>query len=126
MAAHVLDHFVFTARRLSERTKSIVFIIVVAAIVGNFWWFRGVTWGMDGPINGHWGLQWRKVRRRGSLVLSFSKVRRRLMIFHSFFSSRFVSRGISMICVEAWGLRSSIAALVQQHKKHLSARCGLL
>jgi len=60
MAAHVLDHFVFTAHRLSERTKSIVFIVVAAAIVGNFWWFRGVTWGMDGPISDHWGLQWRK------------------------------------------------------------------
>src|SRR6266567_2201083 len=61
MAAHMLDHFVFTARRLSERTKSIVFGLVVFAIVTNFWWFRGVAWGINGPINDHWGLEWRKV-----------------------------------------------------------------
>jgi hypothetical protein len=85
MAAHVLDHFVFTARRLSERTKSIVFIVVATAIVGNFWWFRGVTWGMDGPINNHWGLQWRKVRRS---PVFFSKVRPRLTIFPFFFLFR--------------------------------------
>jgi len=61
MAAHMLDHFVFSARRLSERTKSIVFATVACAIVANFWWFRGVAWGIDGPINDHWGLGWRKV-----------------------------------------------------------------
>ena len=61
MGGHMLDHFVFTARRLSERTKSIVFALVACAIVGNFWWFRGVAWGIDGPINDHWGLGWRKV-----------------------------------------------------------------
>jgi len=60
MAAHMFDHFVFTARRLSERTKSIVFAAVAFAIVANFWWFRGVAWGIDGPINDHWGLEWRK------------------------------------------------------------------
>jgi hypothetical protein len=62
MAAHLFDHFVFTARRLSERTKTIVFVLVACAVVANFWWFRGVAWGIDGPINNHWGLQWRKVR----------------------------------------------------------------
>lgn len=62
MAAHMFDHFVFTARRFSERTKTIVFVLVAFAIVANFWWFRGVAWGIDGPINNHWGLQWRKVR----------------------------------------------------------------
>jgi dolichyl-phosphate-mannose-protein mannosyltransferase len=61
MAAHMLDHFVFSARRFSERTKSIVFAVVAGAIVANFWWFRGVAWGIDGPINEHWGLGWRKV-----------------------------------------------------------------
>jgi hypothetical protein len=62
MAAHLIDHFVFTSRRLSERTKVIVFVLVAFAIVANFWWFRGVAWGIDGPINDHWGIQWRKVR----------------------------------------------------------------
>ncbi|KAI0247915.1 glycosyltransferase family 39 protein [Lactifluus subvellereus] len=60
MAAHMLDHFVFTARRLSERTKSVAFALVAFAIVANFWWFRGVAWGIDGPIDDHWGLGWRQ------------------------------------------------------------------
>lgn len=74
MAAHMLDHFVFTARRLAERTKLIVFFVVAGAIVGNFWWFRNLAWGMDGPINDQWGLQWRKVRRRSCLPSSRSGV----------------------------------------------------
>src|SRR6267154_6301343 len=86
MAAHMLDHFVFTARRLSERTKSIIFGLVVFAIVANFWWFRGVAWGISGPINDHWGLGWRKVGYRHNLCFRVG-----LMIF------RFVSRGIFMI-----------------------------
>ena len=61
MAAHMLDHFVFTARLLSERTKNILFGVVAFAIVANFWWFRGVAWGIDGPINEYWGLGWRHV-----------------------------------------------------------------
>jgi hypothetical protein len=96
MAAHMLDHFVFTARRLSERTKSIVFVIVTAAIVGNFWWFRGIAWGIDGPINDHRGLQWRKVRRtRYTLFVLLHK-----LIFCLPPQPRFVSRGIFMICTE--------------------------
>jgi hypothetical protein len=71
MAAHMLDHFVFSARRLSERTKSIVFAVVAFAIVANFWWFRGVAWGIDGPINDHWGLGWRKVGCQ--LIFSFGQ-----------------------------------------------------
>ena len=64
MFGHLLDHFVFTSRRLSDRTKQIVFGVTVFAIVGTFWWFRGVAWGIDGPINEHWGLKWRSVRLR--------------------------------------------------------------
>ena len=82
----MLDHFVFTARRLSERTKSIVFGVVVFAIVANFWWFRGVAWGINGPINDHWGIGWRKVGYRHHLFSG-----RGLMIFQS------ISRGIFMI-----------------------------
>jgi hypothetical protein len=70
MAAHMLDHFVFTARRLSERTKSIAFALVAFTIFANFWWFRGVAWGIDGPINDHWGLGWRQVRKLFSLSFS--------------------------------------------------------
>ncbi|KAA1469296.1 glycosyltransferase family 39 protein [Dentipellis sp. KUC8613] len=59
MAAHLLDHFFFTSRRLSERAKWIVFGTVAFTIVATFWWFRGVAFGIDGPVNEHWGLQWR-------------------------------------------------------------------
>jgi dolichyl-phosphate-mannose-protein mannosyltransferase len=62
MFAHVLDHFVFTARRLSERTKAIVFGVVAFMVVVSFWWFRSVAFGINGPVNEHWGLGWRKVR----------------------------------------------------------------
>lgn len=85
MAAHMLDHFVFTSRRLSERTKSIVFIIVAGAVVGNFWWFRGVAWGMDGAINNHWGLAWRKVRPFYSFL--WKRWERRLIILRPVFQT---------------------------------------
>ena len=62
MLAHLLDHFVFSARRLSDRTKQIVFGVCVFIIVACFWWFKGVAFGIDGPINDHWGLKWRSVR----------------------------------------------------------------
>lgn len=61
MLAHLIDHFVFTTRRLSDKTKWIVFGVCVFALLGAFWWFKGFAFGMDGPINDHWGLQWRKV-----------------------------------------------------------------
>ena len=61
MLAHLIDHFVFTARRLSDKTKWIAFGIIVTAIVVTFWWWKGVAFGIDGPINDYWGLHWRKV-----------------------------------------------------------------
>ncbi|EIM89627.1 glycosyltransferase family 39 protein [Stereum hirsutum FP-91666 SS1] len=60
MLAHLIDHFVFSSRRLSERTKWIVFGVCTSSIVFSFWWFKGVAFGIDGPINNHWGLQWRE------------------------------------------------------------------
>lgn len=72
MLAHLLDHFVFTARRLSVRTKRIVFGVSVFTILACFWWFKGVSFGIDGPINEHWGLKWRSVR--GLPSLSFPSV----------------------------------------------------
>ena len=110
MAAHMLDHFVFTARRLSERTKSIVFIIIAGAVVGNFWWFRGVAWGMDGPINNHWGLSWRKVRRS---FFPLEMVGRRLII-----SVWFFSRGIFTISVEHGNLSSIVAGFARNDAKN--------
>jgi hypothetical protein len=65
MLAHLLDHFIFSSHRLSRRTKTIVFTIVAGAIVGTFWWFRNVAFGLDGPISDHWGLRWRKVSSIG-------------------------------------------------------------
>ncbi|OBZ65723.1 Dolichyl-phosphate-mannose--protein mannosyltransferase 2 [Grifola frondosa] len=59
MAAHLIDHFIFTSRRLSERAKWIGFGVCAFAIIGTFWWFKGVAFGIDGPINLHWGLKWR-------------------------------------------------------------------
>lgn len=62
MFAHVVDHFFFSNRRLSENAKWAVFGGLAFAIVANFWWFRGLAFGIDGPIKEHTGLLWRKVR----------------------------------------------------------------
>jgi dolichyl-phosphate-mannose--protein O-mannosyl transferase len=60
--AHILDHFVFSSRRLGLPVKSAAFGVCVVAIAGTFWWFKGVAFGIDGPIGEHTGLLWRKVR----------------------------------------------------------------
>lgn len=60
MFAHMVDHFVFSSRRFSRQTKSIVFSVIAGTIVGMFWWFKGAAFGMEGPIKDHWGMQWRK------------------------------------------------------------------
>ncbi|KAG1782405.1 glycosyltransferase family 39 protein [Suillus placidus] len=59
MLAHLLDHFIFSAR-WKDSTKRVAFGVCAFLIVGNFWWFRKMAWGIDGPINDHWGLLWRK------------------------------------------------------------------
>lgn len=61
MVAHLFDHFVFASRRYKDTTKWIVFGIFAFAIVANFWWFRGLAFGVEGPIKDHYGLLWRKV-----------------------------------------------------------------
>lgn len=68
MLAHLLDHFIFSARRFSERTKWITFGVCVFTIVGTFWWFSKLAFGMDGPVKDHWGLQWRSVRDDNSFI----------------------------------------------------------
>lgn len=60
MVGHLFDHLVFKSRRFSERTKWIIFAIASGIVIGVFWWFRGVAFGIDGPIKEHWGLLWRK------------------------------------------------------------------
>lgn len=64
MAGHLLDHFIFSSRKLSHKTKAITFGVISFLIVANFWWFRGVAFGIDGAIESHWGLLWRNVSTR--------------------------------------------------------------
>ncbi|KAJ6460402.1 glycosyltransferase family 39 protein [Mycena vitilis] len=59
MLAHLLDHFIFSSRRLTLRTKSISFGVCAGSILFCFWWFKGVAFGIDGPIGDHKGLLWR-------------------------------------------------------------------
>ncbi|KAF8207275.1 glycosyltransferase family 39 protein [Mycena galopus ATCC 62051] len=61
MLAHLLDHFIFSSRRWSQKTKAISFAICAGSVVLCFWWFKGVAFGIDGPIAQHKGLLWRKV-----------------------------------------------------------------
>ncbi|KIY70267.1 glycosyltransferase family 39 protein [Cylindrobasidium torrendii FP15055 ss-10] len=60
MFSHMLDHFVFSSKRLTTKTKWISFGVLSSAIFLNFWWFRGMAFGMEGPIGNHTGLAWRK------------------------------------------------------------------
>ena len=61
MLSHVLDHYIFSSRRYTKKTKNIVFGVLAFIIVFNFWWFKGVAFGIHGPIGDHKFLQWRKV-----------------------------------------------------------------
>lgn len=74
MLAHLTDHFVFSSKRWSERTKWTVFGVFVSALVLSFWWFKGVAFGIEGPIHEHWGLKWRKVRVFSIKVLCFERL----------------------------------------------------
>ncbi|KAL5511598.1 PMT2 [Sanghuangporus vaninii] len=60
MFAHLLDHFFFTNRRLAESHKWVAFGVAAIAIIGCWWWFRSLAFGIDGPIKDHKGLLWRK------------------------------------------------------------------
>ncbi|KAG9226494.1 hypothetical protein CCMSSC00406_0005839 [Pleurotus cornucopiae] len=60
MLAHLLDHFIFSSRRLTQKTKWISFGVCFFLIFGCFWWFKGLAFGIDGPIGDHKGLGWRK------------------------------------------------------------------
>lgn len=80
MFAHILDHCIFSAR-WKDHTKRVAFGVVAFLIVANFWWFKGMAWGIEGPINEHWGLLWRKVKcfsltRSGAvlMVASYDRV----------------------------------------------------
>ncbi|KAG8968931.1 Protein O-mannosyltransferase 2 [Tulasnella sp. 419] len=60
MLGHMIDHFIFKSRRLSEQVKWGAFTVCASAIIGVWWWFKAVALGIDGPVNDHKGLQWRK------------------------------------------------------------------
>lgn len=60
LLGHLLDHFVFSSARLTPRAKKLAFGAYAAAVVGVFFWFKGVSFGIDGPIEEHWGLRWRR------------------------------------------------------------------
>ena len=87
MLAHVLDHFIFSSRRYTKKTKNIVFGVLAFIVVLNFWWFKGVAFGIHGPIGEHKGLQWRKVC---DLISSWNSS------FFFFLLLNFCSRGIYM------------------------------
>ncbi|KAF6763538.1 glycosyltransferase family 39 protein [Ephemerocybe angulata] len=51
MFGHVLDHFTFSSRRFSTRTKATAFGVLVSDLAATFWWFSGVALGIDGLKN---------------------------------------------------------------------------
>ncbi|KAM0787088.1 hypothetical protein ACM66B_006346 [Microbotryomycetes sp. NB124-2] len=59
MVGHLLDHFVFKSRRLTNKFKYIVFSVVVTAVLGTFWLFRACAWGIQGPAKDLKGRKWR-------------------------------------------------------------------
>ena len=62
MLAHVLDHFIFSSKLLTTKVKNIFFGVFAFLLLFSFWWFKGVAFGIDGPIAETKGLQWRSVR----------------------------------------------------------------
>ncbi|KAF7295574.1 Glycosyltransferase family 39 protein [Mycena indigotica] len=59
MFVHMLDHFIFSSPRFNATARAITFGIVASAVIATFWWFKGIAFGIDGPIREHWGLSWR-------------------------------------------------------------------
>ncbi|KAJ7074018.1 glycosyltransferase family 39 protein [Mycena amicta] len=60
MFAHMLDHFIFTSPRFGITGRALAFGICASSVLAVFWWFKGMAFGIDGPIKAHWGLLWRK------------------------------------------------------------------
>jgi len=61
MLSHLLDHFIFSSRRFSTKSKAISFGVLSFTIISIWWWFKGVSFGITGPVNDNKRLQWRKV-----------------------------------------------------------------
>ncbi|POY73479.1 hypothetical protein BMF94_3416 [Rhodotorula taiwanensis] len=61
MSGILFDHFIFKSRRFTHRTKTIVFALIVAVVVGTWWYFRDCAWGIEGPAGETMkGRKWRK------------------------------------------------------------------
>ncbi|KAF6741540.1 dolichyl-phosphate-mannose-protein mannosyltransferase [Ephemerocybe angulata] len=54
-----LHHYVPPDAEL-RRAHATAFGVLVSILVATFWWFSGVAFGIDGPVNEHWGLKWRQ------------------------------------------------------------------
>lgn len=61
MIGHMLDTFLFQSSKRSNRAKWIWFGLFAGSVFVCFMWFRGVAFGITGPIKDHTGLRWRKV-----------------------------------------------------------------
>lgn len=67
MIGHMLDTFVFQSSKRSNRAKWIWFGVLAGSVFFCFMWFRGMAFGITGPIKDHRGLKWRKVSRSWKL-----------------------------------------------------------
>jgi len=101
MVGHLFDHFIFKSRKLKDNTKWVIFAIAAGTVIGVFWWFRGVAFGIDGPIKEHKGLLWRKVR------ISFEYFERSLMFCYR--------AGISMKATDPYKHIDSISLRLSAH-----------
>lgn len=75
MSGVLFDHFIFKSRRFTHRTKTICFALIIAIIVGTWWYFKDCAWGIEGPAAVTMkGRKWRKVRASRSGTLSDPKL----------------------------------------------------
>ena len=79
MIGHMLDTFVFQSSKRSNRAKWIWFGVFAGSVFLCFMWFRGVAFGITGPIKDHRGLRWRKVsgdcyRQIGNMRTNWSRL----------------------------------------------------
>lgn len=61
MFAHLLDHFFFSAKFYSEKTKNIIFGVNVFLQLAMFYWFKELAWGIEGPVHEYKHRGWRSV-----------------------------------------------------------------
>lgn len=54
--AYIIDHF--SRRFLGNRVRYLIVALFCLAVVGNFWYFKDFTFGMDGPAKNWAGRSW--------------------------------------------------------------------